>query len=72
MALAITSSNDYNAPPGSAVRTLIIQYNAFLAEFRVLCVKLDADTGVAGTDYTASIDGACSLIGNTAGTAITA
>jgi len=71
MALGITKTIDYDAPSGSALRDLIIQYNATAAWIRVLCLKLDADGTVTDTNYTDLLDAAVSKIGNAAGTTIT-
>lgn len=39
---------------GSQVDTLTTQFNALADAVNALCAHLDADTGVASTDYTAT------------------
>lgn len=57
-----TVSMPLTSRPGSAVRAAIVAYNAFLDEWRVLCVKLDADSGVVSTNYTALLDAATGVV----------
>lgn len=69
-----TTSMPVTSHPGSAVRASIVAYNAFLDEWRVLCVKLDADAGVVSTNYTSLLDAATGVVKilDEYGTAITA
>ncbi|MCC7053986.1 MAG: hypothetical protein IT355_12050 [Gemmatimonadaceae bacterium] len=43
-------------PAGSETRIVRQQYNRLLAKVRELCVMLDADAGVTGTTYVATLE----------------
>jgi hypothetical protein len=76
MALSKTKVVQYEAPPNSLVRQLLLQHNLVLNALRTICAKLDADaanTALNDTDYAAVLDAtSCRLLSNATDTEITA
>ena len=56
--------------PESAVRDLVIQMNAIIANLDTITAAMDADAGITGTAYGAMVT--AQKIGNSSGTAISA
>lgn len=70
MAVA-TQNSTKTTVSGSDERNAVVQLNALIAALRVICVALDADSGVTAVNFTSVFDAAVLKIGDQSGTVIT-